>query len=169
MHVQQRYRQIPSTLARTGAMTALAALVGSAASGRPSKTIWFTNLRKPGFQPPPVVFPVVWTVLYLDIAVSSAIAWNGLRENDDEGAARAYLRALAANLAINAGWSWVFFRSHRLAAAPAVAAVLAFSSADLAQRSGSVNRSAGLALVPYAGWCGFATVLSAAIWRINRR
>jgi tryptophan-rich sensory protein len=149
-------------------MTALAALVGSAATGRPAKTRWFTDLRKPAFQPPSVVFPIVWSVLYLDIAVSSAVALDGLGKDDDEGPARDYRRALATNLVINAGWSWVFFRSHRLAAAPVVAAVWAISSADLARRSGRVNASAGLALVPYAGWCAFATVLSAAIWRINR-
>lgn len=167
MPAQHRPR-IPANLSRTGAMTAIAALVGSAASGRPAKTSWFTYLRKPSFQPPPVVFPIVWTALYADIAVGSAITLDRLYEEGDDGGARNYSRALAANLVVNAGWSWVFFRWHRLAAAPVVAAILAVSSADLVRRSGRVDRGAGVALAPYAVWCAFATVLAAVIWRKNR-
>ena len=48
-------------------------------------------------------------------------------------------------------------------------ALLTASGLDLARRSARVNRPAGAALLPYAAWCGFATVLSAAIARRNRR
>ena len=165
---EQLLNRLPKNLARTGAFTTLTAFVGSAASRSPEKTSWFRNLRKPAFQPPAVVFPVVWTALYADIAVSSAIALDRLQEEGDRADERRLALALLANLAVNAGWSWVFFRSHRLAAAPVIAAALAVSSSDLAMRVGRVDRSAGLALVPYPLWCSFATVLSAAIWRNNR-
>jgi tryptophan-rich sensory protein len=61
----------------------------------------------------------------------------------------------------------VFFRAHRLASAVAVAGALAVSSADLARRAGQGSPAAGWALVPYAAWCSFATVLSGVIWRRN--
>ena len=32
----------------------------------------------------------------------------------------------------------------------------------------ATRRSAGLLLVPYLAWVSFATVLTAAIWRLNR-
>jgi len=45
---------------------------------------------------------VVWTLLYSDIAVTSAVALDRL-EGDE---AVAYRRALAANLVLNASWSF---------------------------------------------------------------
>lgn len=163
-----KQRRALVTISRTGAMTTVAALAGSLASGRPENNSWFVALRKPAFQPPPVVFPVVWTSLYVDIAVCSAIALNELQDNSDNAQARKYARALSANLVMNSAWTWVFFHSRRLAAAPILAATLAISSADLAIRSYRARRATGLALAPYALWCGFATTLSTAIWRLNR-
>lgn len=150
----------------TGLATAVAAVVGGAASSGESSP-WFVALEKPAFQPPPVAFPVVWTLLYADIAVASAATIDRLAEDDGDDD-RAFRAALAANLVLNASWTWTFFRAHHLPAATTVAGLLALSSADLVRRAGAVSRPAGGALVPYAAWCTFATVLSAAIWRRNR-
>ncbi|PRC45358.1 TspO protein, partial [Mycobacterium sp. ITM-2017-0098] len=76
--------------------------------------------------------------------------------------------ALAANLVLNAGWSWVFFNRRKLGPAAALAGALTVSSADLARRAASVNAPAGAALAPYPLWCAFATVLSTRIWLLNR-
>lgn len=147
-----------------GAVAGCAAL-GSIAS-RAVETPWYAKLDKPSFQPPGQVFPVVWTALYADIAATSAIALDRLGELNSDAVA-AYRRAFAVNLVLNATWSWVFFRFHRLGAATAVAGALAVSSVDLVRRSSAAVPAAGVALSPYAAWCSFATVLSAAIWRRN--
>lgn len=153
------------TLCRTGLSTAMAAVVGGVASGD-VKTRWYERLDKPAIQPPAVVFPVMWTVLYTDIALSSAVTIDRLNA-DGSAAARAYERALALNLVLNASWTWVFFRAHRLSAATAVAGALTVSSADLARRAAAAGRPLSLALAPYVAWCGFATVLSGAISHRN--
>ena len=95
-------RVLPFTV---GAVAACAAL-GSIASGE-VRSRWYARLEKPVIQPPGVVFGPVWTALYADIAVTSAIAIDRLQEHDRA----TYERALAANLVLNASWSWVFFRS----------------------------------------------------------
>lgn len=157
-----------STVAWTAAATAGAAAAGGAATDPGSR--WYRALRKPDWQPPPVAFPVVWTALYTDLAVASAVA---LDQNGGDTAAdrrrevRAYRRALAANLVLNAAWSWFFWRSRRPWLAAAEAAALTVSSADLVRRTYRLRRGAGIALAPYALWCGFATVLSTAIARLN--
>ena len=153
-------RVLPFT---AGAVAACAAL-GSIASAE-VRSRWYARLEKPVIQPPGVVFGPVWTALYADIAVTSAIAIDRLQEHDRA----TYERALAANLVLNASWSWVFFRFHRLGPAVAVAAALALSSGDLVRRTAAADLRAAAALSPYAAWCAFATVLSAAIWRRNRR
>lgn len=152
------------TVATVAAVVATTAL-GSVASAD-VKSSWYLRLRKPAIQPPAVVFPIVWTLLYTDIAVTSAIVLDRLGPDDPDSGA--YRRALAVNLVLNAGWSWVFFKYHRLLPAIVVAAALAASSTDLVRRADRAGRPAAVALAPYAGWCSFATILTTAIWRRNR-
>lgn len=152
-------------LIRTTAAVAASATLGSIASSETSSK-WYRKLEKPPFQPPPAVFPVVWTALYGDIAASSAVVLDRTRNGSNEG--KGFRGALILNLLLNTAWTWVFFKAHRLGPAVAVAGALTTSTGDLARRAGKVERGAGWALVPYALWCAFATVLSAAIWRRNR-
>ncbi|WP_375424937.1 TspO/MBR family protein [uncultured Friedmanniella sp.] len=142
------------------------AVVGSVAS-RDVRSPWYLALRRPAIQPPGPVFGIVWSVLYTDIAATSAVVLDRLGRTDP-AAADAYRRALAVNLVLNASWSWVFFKGHQLVPAVAVAGVLAASSVDLARRASAATPAAAGSLSVYAAWCSFATVLSAAIWRRNR-
>ena len=160
-----------TTLAWTAAATAATAAAGGVATDPDSR--WYLQLRKPDWQPPAIAFPVVWTALYADLAVSAAVALDSHDASDAPGAEgsrpqiRAYQGALATNFILNAAWSWLFWRSRRPWLAAAEAAVLAASSADLVRRTYRLNRTAGVSLAPYAAWCGFATVLSTAIARLN--
>lgn len=154
-------------LGRVAAAVAATAGLGSIGS-RDVDSPWYAALDKPPFQPPGVAFPVVWTTLYTDIALAAGHALDRLEAAGRHEEAAAYRRALAANLAVNAAWSWVFFRWHRLGPAVGVAGLLALSSADLVRRTSRVSPAAGAALAPYPAWCGFATLLSADIWRRNR-
>ncbi len=151
------------TLIITSAAVAACAALGSVAS-REVGSLWYRALRKPAIQPPAAAFPIAWTALYADLAITTAVAIDRLPREERP----AYVRAFAANLVLNAGWCWVAFKAHRLGWAVPAAGVLAVSSADLVRRTGRVDQRAGLALAPYAAWCGFATVLSAALWRANR-
>ncbi|MGB3482003.1 MAG: TspO/MBR family protein [Mycobacterium sp.] len=156
------------TLIATGLGTAAAAVIGSIASKAGVQT-WYPTLKKPRYVPPNAVFPVAWTTLYTDIAVTSAATIDTLRERGDDAEKRAYTAALCANLVLNAGWSWLFFSAHKLGPSALAAGALAISSADLTRRTAKVNSQAGLALTPYPLWCTFATVMSSDIWRLNRR
>lgn len=154
------------TLVATGLGTAAAAVIGSIASKAGVET-WYPTLKKPPYVPPNGVFPVAWTTLYADIAVTSAGTIDTLRaQNPAE--VRPYVTALATNLVLNASWSWLFFKAHKLGPSAVAAGALALSSADLARRTAKVNPQAGLALAPYPLWCTFATVMSSDIWRLNR-
>jgi tryptophan-rich sensory protein len=123
-------------------------------------TEWFRGLDKPDWYPPPQAFGIVWTVLY------AGIAWAG-GEVLTRGGGRSFGRAYAANLALNAAWTPLFFRYHRPWAAAAESALLTASTVDLARRAASVSPAAAAVLVPYAVWTAFATALTAAIARRN--
>ncbi|AOT04469.1 TspO/MBR family protein [Arthrobacter sp. U41] len=159
------------TVVWTAGATAATAAAGGIATDPDSS--WYRRLRKPDWQPPAIAFPVVWTALYADLAVSPAVAVDSQDAGETPGRETrrqeisAYKIALAANLVLNAKWSWLFWRARRPWLAAAECAVLAVSSADLVRRTYRLNRTAGVSLAPYALWCGFATVLSTAIARLN--
>ena len=134
------------TLAATTLAVGATAGVGSVAS-KPWITRWYSRLQKPPYVPPNEVFPVAWTMLYADIAVTSATAIDRLRAAGRHHEARNYVFALAANLILNAGWSWLFFKYQKLGASAVGAAVLAASSVDLTRRTVAADRRAGIAIV----------------------
>lgn len=149
----------------TGAAVAVTAAIGSV--GTSSSSRWYRKLDKPSWQPPGAVFPVVWTILYTLLGLAGARALNRATEQPDPEVRSRYTRAYGANLVLNAGWTWTFFRAERPKLAVAESAVLAASTIDLTRRTWTLDRTAGVALLPYAAWTSFATVLSAEIARRN--
>lgn len=158
-----------STFIATAASVTAASAVGGLASAPSVRSKWYARLRKPSYQPPRQVFPVVWPALYADIAVVSASTIDQLHDSDDEKQVRAYQTALGINLLLNGSWSWLFFNRHYLATSAAVAAALTASSADLARRAVAAGGLRAAPLLLYPLWCLFATVLSTHIWVLNRR
>lgn len=160
----------------TSSLTAVTAAVGTAVTD--PDTLWYKLQRKPRWQPPTWLFLVAWTGLYASIAGSSARVLTDIEENTPSPANQAaeeanqrerqkFLAALAINLGLNAGWSALFWKGQNNTVSTIEAAALAASSIDLARRAGKVNPKAGLALVPYAAWTSFATVLTGAIAKRN--
>jgi tryptophan-rich sensory protein len=150
---------------RTAAVVGGAALAGSLLTTPDSR--WYRRLDLPAWQPPPWAFPVVWTTLYTTTTIASAATVSELREAEKPEEAKAFERALTANMVLNAGWSGLFFRSHRLRLAALECAALTLSGADLARRAAPGGKGRAIALGAYAGWCGFATALTTAIARRN--
>ncbi len=155
------------TLAKTAAAVVVTGGVGGLAS-RPAQSNWYATLRKPSFNPPRQVFPIVWPILYADIAAVSASTVDQLNDQGRREKARAYTSALAINLLLNGSWSWVFFNRRKLGASAVAAAALTVSSADLTRRAIATNPGRGAPLALYSLWCAFATLLSTRIWMLNR-
>lgn len=151
---------IPPALASAAAVAATA-VVG--ALGTDPKSPWYQSLRKPPWQPPPPAFPLVWTPLYGLIAVSAARVLARA-----EGRSRRRFAALfATDLALNAGWCWLFFKAERPRAALVELAALQSCNVALTVKAVREDKAAGIALLPYVAWSGFAAALNASIVRRN--
>jgi tryptophan-rich sensory protein len=124
---------------------------------------WYAGLAKPPFNPPDWVFGPVWTALYLMIAVAG---WRVWRRRSESGAWLA-LGAWGVQLSLNLSWSMLFFGAQMIGAALVEIAVLLAAILITAALFWRIDRIAGVLLVPYAAWVGFATVLNAALWRLN--
>ena len=81
--------------------------IGALASIRAEN--FYAQLVKPAWAPPPGVFSPVWTTLYLMMAIAAWLAW---KQRAPGGATRFALWLFAIQLALNALWSWLFFRWH---------------------------------------------------------
>lgn len=82
----------------------VAGIIGSLLGGNMSS---FKSLKKPFFAPPPIVFPIVWTILYILMGVSSyLICCNKTDKKFKKRACFIYL----AQLLFNSLWSLFFFR-----------------------------------------------------------
>ncbi|MFE2537868.1 TspO/MBR family protein [Streptomyces sp. NPDC059371] len=145
----------------TAAAVSAAAVAGAAAVD-PNST-WYEHLEKPAFQPPPWAFGAVWTPLYASIAWAGGHALQQAR-----GRNRSALAAsLGVNLVLNTAWNWLFFRRQSPKAGLVGTLLLDMSNIALISRTAGADRAAARALLPYAGWCAFATVLNGAIVRRN--
>ena len=158
-----------NTLSATAAAVTATALAGAAATSGGVNSRWYAQLRKPRYQPPRQAFPIVWPLLYGDIAVVSAAVIHRLTEENRAGETTAYRAALAVNLVLNASWSWVFFNRQHTGLAAVTAAALTASSADLTRRAVAAQKGRAAPLAAYPAWGAFATMLSTHIWWINRR
>jgi translocator protein len=138
--------------------------VGASASlfTAPQIPTWYASLVHPAIAPPNWVFAPVWTTLYILMAVAAWRVWKrtGLKSPE--------MTAFAVQLALNFGWSAIFFAFHRIGAALVEIAVLDLAILATAILFFRRDRLAGLILLPYLAWTGFATVLTHAFWTLNR-
>lgn len=122
---------------------------------------WYQSLVKPSFNPPAWIFGPVWTALYIMIGIAGARVWN----LDPKSLA---VKAWFIQMALNFAWSPVFFSAQRAdLALPVIVALLATILVFIAAAWRS-ERPSALLFVPYAAWVGFATLLNASIWWLNR-
>ena len=123
---------------------------------------WYQTLDRPSWNPPGWVFGPVWLTLYTMMAVAVWDVWRS------PGRTRRAVALFAVQLALNLGWSVLFFglRSPGLALVEIVL-LFAFIVATTLEFKRHRPRAAGL-MLPYLVWTGFASVLNAAIWWLNR-
>jgi translocator protein len=120
---------------------------------------WYARLVKPSFNPPDWAFAPAWTVLYVLIAIAGWRTW--------EDAARVPFAVWLAQLIVNFAWSPAFFRAHRGDVALAlIVALLALILAFIGLQW-RTDRTAALLFVPYAAWVTYASLLNAAILKLN--
>lgn len=127
-----------------------------------SRFIDYNSLEKPFLAPPSIVFPIVWTILYILMGISyGRLKSKGL--TDEKTNIIYYVQ-----LGINALWSIFFFVfKWRLFS------FLWIILLDIAVILMIINfykkdKAAGLLQIPYMLWCLFATYLNLGIYLLNR-
>jgi tryptophan-rich sensory protein len=131
--------------------------------GSTAESPWFMALRKPAIFPPPSVFPIAWTTLYVLMGLAFALvcaAWGARWRGP---AIAAFLLQLAVNLA----WTPVFFGQHEMGYALYVIVALDILVIVTIWLFWKVRRVAALLMLPYLAWILFATALNWQFLQLN--
>jgi tryptophan-rich sensory protein len=124
---------------------------------------FYAQLVRPAWAPPGSVFGPVWSVLYLLMGIAAWLVWRE-QNADQRGAA---LTLFVAQLCANALWSWLFFAWRNGAFAFAEVLVLLALIAATTMVFWRIRRLAGVLMLPYLAWVGFASALTWAVWQGN--
>lgn len=121
---------------------------------------WYDSLQKPSWTPPQWVFPVVWTTLYVMIAIAGWLVWRkqGLSP---------LLWVWVAQLVLNAAWSAIMFGAHSIGGALVELILLWLSVALFIVMAWQPVNTAALLFLPYLAWVTTAGFLNLAVYRLN--
>lgn len=145
------------------AVSQLAGIIGSIFTA-PAISGWYASLAKPELAPPNWVFGPVWITLFVLMGIAAALVWEkGIARKD----VRTALAFFGIQLALNAGWSAVFFGLRSPGAAFVEIILLWLAIMATMVSFAKVSRLATWLLLPYILWVSFAGYLTLAIWRLN--
>ncbi len=125
----------------------------------------FAQLNKPFFAPPAWLFPVVWTILYILMGISSyLVLTSGAGKEEVLSALKLYTYQLIVNFL----WSTFFFNFGWYLFAFVWLVLLWVLVLGMILRFNKISKVAAGLNIPYLLWITFAGCLNLAIWLLNR-
>ena len=122
----------------------------------------FEAVAQPPLTPPMLVFPVVWSILFVLMGIASYLVV--MKKDEDTRALTLY----AIQLLFNFFWSiWFFNLGWYLFAFLWLVALWVLILATL-RAFAKISSAAGCLLLPYLIWVGFAGYLNLGVWWLNR-
>ena len=141
---------------------ALPLLSGAAIGLLTSGSMDFDMLKKPPLSPPAILFPIVWTILYVLMGVSYGLVKD--RSTPDSTDSLVYYLQLGVNLL----WPVAFFVLKWRLFAFFWLLLLDVLVVIMALRFCRKDKTAGRLQIPYTIWVLFATYLNFGVWILNR-
>lgn len=142
----------------------VAALIGGTIIS--SNMWWYSNaLRLPALTPPPFVFGLAWTLIYILAAFSALKIYNDSRLSKRE--VWHIVSVFILNAALNVLWTYVFFQFHQFSLAVLNAVILDATVWLLIRIIRKHSKLSAYMLLPYALWGLFAIYLTFAVAILN--
>ncbi|MBQ8119610.1 MAG: tryptophan-rich sensory protein [Ruminococcus sp.] len=123
---------------------------------------FYAQIDKPPFSPPGWLFPVVWTILYALMGISSYIVWDARSQYSKEA-----LIIYGIQLAFNFLWSVFFFVLQSFLLSFVWLCGLFILIIIMMAAFHKVQPIAAFLQIPYAAWVVFAGYLNAGIFLLN--
>ena len=125
----------------------------------------YGEVKAPPLAPPSILFPIVWTALYILMGISAAMIY--LSKNTDFKKRSAALATYASSLVVNFAWSIIFFKFKAYFFAFIWLLLLLYFVVKTIVQYKEINKTAADLQIPYALWVTFAGYLSFGIWILN--
>lgn len=125
----------------------------------------FSVVEKPPLAPPAWLFPVVWTILYALMGISSYIV---LTSDVSQEEIKSAMQLYAYQLVVNFLWPTFFFNFGWYLFSFLWLILLWVLVFLMIRKFYDINRVAAYLNVPYLVWLTFAGYLNAGIWLLNR-
>jgi len=135
----------------------LGALVGFLTTPKDS----FQAIIQPPFAPPAILFPIVWTILYTLMGISSYLIITSNKDN--EKALKYYILQLIVNLI----WSFIFFTYKMYILAFIWLLLLIYLVIRMIIEFYKINKLSAYLQIPYLLWLIFASILNLSISILN--
>ena len=127
-----------------------------------SQFIDYNSLNKPPFSPPSVIFPIIWTIIYILMGISYSILKN--KDLIDKEINTTYYTQLFTNLT----WPIIFFvfkwRFISIIWILVSLALVGYMIIIFYRK----NKISGLLQIPYLLWTIFATYLTIGVYILNK-
>ena len=125
----------------------------------------YETIVRPPLSPPPAVFPIVWTILYTLMGVSSGLVYNSNAPSAEKNNA---LAVYFLQLIINFFWSIVFFNQRAFFGAFILILILLSLVGIMIIKFYKIDKTAAFLQIPYFLWIIFAAYLTLMIYLLNR-
>ena len=126
----------------------------------------YAEVIQPPLAPPAILFPIVWTILYILMGIGAAIVYT--KQSSDPPAARNALTFYAMQLIVNFAWSIIFFNYRAFLFALIWLLLLLYLIIRMILAFHKISPLAAYLQIPYALWVSFAGYLNLGIWFLNR-
>ena len=136
-------------------ITYAVAFIGSLFTSPNTSTSWYQSI-KPAITPPNFVFPIVWNILFLLIAISLYLVIINSKKKEKKNI---YL-LFGLNFVLNILWSVIFFGFKKPLWAFVEIIFLWQSILALIIETKKINKTSSYLLWPYIAWVTFATFLN---------
>ncbi len=124
----------------------------------------YKSIVQPPLSPPGILFPIVWSVLYVLMGISSAIVYNSDASPKEK---RQALILYGLQLVVNFFWSILFFNKRLFLSSFVLLLALWGLILAMILRFYKINKWAALLQIPYLLWVTFAGYLNLAIYFLN--
>ncbi|MBE7050443.1 MAG: tryptophan-rich sensory protein [Ruminococcaceae bacterium] len=125
----------------------------------------YETLNQPPLSPPAWLFPVVWSILFVLMGISSAGVWESLKDKGQTWSSA--LTVYAINLGMNFLWSIVFFNLQAFFFAFVWLILLIGVIIKMISDFRKERLWTGNLQIPYLLWCIFALYLNFGIYVLN--
>ncbi len=122
----------------------------------------YSAINRPALSPPPELFPIVWTVLFVLMGIAAGIIWCSNGRQIDSA-----LLFYGAQLVFNFCWTLIFFNFRAYLAAFIWLCLLLVLIGITMIKFFRIKKTAGWLLLPYFAWVCFAGYLNFMIWQLN--